>query len=109
MCYGGVGVIPDVQRLKQDAPGPSHVSHRTIEGVLIGPRRGVEPADLADELERGVVQLLVGRGMARVSQALDVPTHLYLPFVCSQPDDGMLAAYMAGRRLPASPHKDLTS
>lgn len=71
-----MGVIPDVQRLKQDTTRPSDVSHRTIEGLLIDLRRGVESADLADKLQRGVVQLLVGRGMTRASQALNVPAHL---------------------------------
>jgi hypothetical protein len=35
----------------------------------------VEATDLANELERGIMQLLVGRRVIRMPQALDVPTH----------------------------------
>jgi len=42
----------------------------------------VEAADLANELQRGVVKLGSRRSVVRVPQPLDVPTHLSpLPFL----------------------------
>jgi hypothetical protein len=47
--------------------------------LAIGGRRRVETADLADELQRRVVELLIGRGRgnAGLAQALDIPAHRY--------------------------------
>jgi len=68
--------VINVERLKQHPRRPGHVSNRGVEHVLIGPGWAVEATDLADELERGVVQLLVGRGVLRMPQPLDVPAHV---------------------------------
>jgi hypothetical protein len=52
-----------------------HVVHRLIEGRLVGLGRRIETADLANELQSGVVKLLVGWSMVWMPQPLDVPTH----------------------------------
>jgi hypothetical protein len=46
-----------------------------VEGVLIGARWSVEAADLPNELERGVVKLLIAGRVTWGSQPLDVPAH----------------------------------
>src|SRR5436309_1497195 len=66
----------DPQRLEQHPSHASHVAHRRVECLLIGLRRRVKTADLADELQRGVVQLVVGWRVIGVPQAFDVPTHV---------------------------------
>jgi hypothetical protein len=71
----------ELKRLKQDAGRQSHVLNRGVERHLVGSGWGIEAADLADELKRGVVQLLVGWSMLRVSQLFDVPAHGVSPSV----------------------------
>ena len=56
------------------------VVDRSVKNSLVGLRRLVETADLAHELERGVMELGVGRRVVRMPQALDVPAHGILPF-----------------------------
>ena len=68
--------MADVERLEQHPRRPGHVSNGGVEDILIGPGWAVKAADLADELERGVVQLLIGRGVLRMPQPLDVPAHV---------------------------------
>src|SRR5881296_2762675 len=59
--------------------GGGHILNRTIKRGLVGLGGMVEAADLANELQGGVVQLSVRRRMVRVTQAFDVPTHCFLP------------------------------
>jgi hypothetical protein len=65
-----------MERLEQHPSRPGHVSNRGVKGILVGPGRTVEAADLADELERRVVQLLVGWRVLRMPKPLDVPAHV---------------------------------
>src|SRR5216684_8420451 len=76
-----IGMPPNVQQAEQHPARRGDVPHRSVERGLIGLRGSVEPADLAHELQRRVVQLRVGRRMIRVSQALDVSAHDVRPFV----------------------------
>jgi hypothetical protein len=46
-----------------------------IEGFAVGLRRRVEARQLADELERGVADLLIRRGRVEVEQCPDVAAH----------------------------------
>jgi hypothetical protein len=49
--------------------------HRAIERRLVALGRFLEPADFPNELERGVVQLLVARAMIVMSKPFDIPAH----------------------------------
>jgi hypothetical protein len=49
--------------------------HGPVERRLVGQRGFVVPADLANELECGVVQFLVGGLLVRAAEPLDVPAH----------------------------------
>jgi hypothetical protein len=46
-----------------------------VEGDFIGLGRLGEAADLADELQRGVANLLVGHGRIEVEEVFDVSAH----------------------------------
>src|SRR3989304_9447704 len=46
-----------------------------VERRLVGPRRLVEARELSHELERGSLDLLVGRGRFEVKQGPNVPAH----------------------------------
>jgi hypothetical protein len=67
-----------LQRLEQSAAGRGDLVYGSVEYLLIRPGRGVEAADLSDELERCVVQLLVARRVVGCPQTLDVPAHFVI-------------------------------
>ena len=83
-CMGrGAGMVAYMERLEQNASCRCHVSNRRVKRILVGARGGVEAADLADELERRVVQLLVGWRVPRVPEPFDVSAHVEASFrVC---------------------------
>src|SRR5438309_9599741 len=64
-----------VQRAEQHPARGGHVAHGTVERGLVGLGGGVEAADLAHELQRGVVQLLVAGRMIGMTQPFDVSAH----------------------------------
>jgi hypothetical protein len=69
------GVAPHPEGLKHPAGDRCHVVDRSVKRGLIGVRRCVKAADLADELERGLVQLRVSWCVIGVAQAFDVAAH----------------------------------
>jgi hypothetical protein len=64
-----------LQRVEQLARDCRYVSHRSFEGRLVRLGGRLKAADLPDELEGGVAQLLVAGSVIRVPQAFDVSTH----------------------------------
>jgi hypothetical protein len=58
---------PDFEGLEQVARYRSDLLHRTVECLLIGTGRGMEATDLADELERGIMQLRLSWSMIIVT------------------------------------------
>ena len=52
-----------------------HLVHRPVDGRLVGLRRPVKSAQLANELQRGVSNLGFGRRRPEVEQRPDVPAH----------------------------------
>lgn len=95
-------MVADVERLEQRPRRSGHFSNRCVKHVLIDPGRSLKPADLADELKRGIVELLVGWGVTRASQSLDVPAHVELPFRSCGAPSALIDTRTAGS------HKDLT-
>jgi hypothetical protein len=80
-CMGSSsGMVSYVERLEQNASCRCHVSNRRVKRILVGARGSVEAADLADELECRVVQLLVGWRVPRVSEPFDVSAHVEASF-----------------------------
>ena len=63
------------ERIEQLMRGFGHPIDRPAEGWLVGLRGPGEAAELADELERGRADLLVGGGRLEVVQNPDVATH----------------------------------
>src|SRR3954454_3754110 len=63
------------QRRKQVPRGVRDFLNRGIEGRLVGGRRLARPADLADVLEGGRVDLVGRRRWLKVVQGADVATH----------------------------------
>ena len=59
-------MVVDMERLEQHSRGAGYILDSGVECSLVGSRRRIEPADLADELKRGVMQLLVCRMMSGV-------------------------------------------
>ncbi len=51
----------NLQRVEERPRRAGHVSNGALERILVGSRGRAKPADLADELKRGVVQLLIAR------------------------------------------------
>src|SRR5207245_1821429 len=76
---GRLSLTAHVQRAEQHPARGGHVTHGTVERGLVGLGGPVEAADLAHELQRGVVQLLVAGRMIGVSQAFDVSAHTFAP------------------------------
>ena len=76
----GLRLTPDVQRTEQHPARGGHVTYGTVERGLVGLGGRVEAADLAHELQRGVVQLVVGGRMIGVAQAFDVSAHGHGPW-----------------------------
>jgi hypothetical protein len=68
-------VCAHMEMVKEPPARFGDVADGGVESVLIGARWSVEAADLPNELKRGVMQLLIARGVTRGSQALDVPAH----------------------------------
>jgi hypothetical protein len=83
-CMGGSPrMVAYMERLEQNASCRRHVSNRRVKRILVSARRSVEAADLAHELKRRVVQLLVGWRVPRVSEPFDVSAHVEASFrVC---------------------------
>ena len=75
-------LVAGAERLEQHASRPGHVSNRGVERILVRAGRSVEAADLADELKRCLVQLLIGGCVLRMPQPLDVPAHVSSAFPC---------------------------
>ncbi len=57
-CFGRM--TTDVKRPEQRLRGCAHIPYSLIERGLVGLRRSVKATDLADELERRVVKLMLG-------------------------------------------------
>src|SRR5690242_4850292 len=75
----GVMVMPrrlaDPQRPEHLAGDVGHSLNRSLEGSLVCLGWHPETADLANELQGGVVQLGVTRRVIRMAQTLDVAAH----------------------------------
>lgn len=71
-------MVGDMERLKEYPSGTGYIPNGGVECYLVGSRWGTEPADLPDELEGRVMQLLVCRVMTWVSQSFDVSAHVFL-------------------------------
>jgi hypothetical protein len=69
-------VCSDMEIVKEPPACSCHLTDRGVEHLLVGVRGSMETADLPNELERGVVQLLVGGGVPRGSEPFDVPAHV---------------------------------
>lgn len=64
------------QRTEQFAPGIGNLVYRPVKRLLIGFGRFPVPADLSNELKRGVFELVTrGYSPSRLSQLFDVSTH----------------------------------
>src|SRR5580765_8373561 len=63
------------QRIDQAARDGSDILDGAIEHSLVCLRRRVEAAELAHELQRGIVHFGVGRGRIEVEQGFDVAAH----------------------------------
>src|SRR6266571_9448676 len=68
-------VTPNLERVEQHPTGGGHLPYGCVERGLVGLGRSVEAADLANELQSGVVELRIARSMIWVPQPFDVPTH----------------------------------
>ena len=75
MILWPMAVVVNFQVVEQFPPRLCHFPHRAFEGCLVGLRRFVETADLANELQGGVVQLLVGRISLGAAKPFDVSAH----------------------------------
>src|SRR5262245_24085867 len=53
--------------------------YRAIEGSFISLRRARRTAELPDELQRGVMDLVIRRRWIKVEQRFYVPAHFYAP------------------------------
>jgi hypothetical protein len=82
----------NLQRPEQSSTCCRDVPDRFMEGRFVSPRRGVEPADLPNELQRGIVQLLLGRHLVWAPQLLDVSAHDGLLFNYFPPECRPFAA-----------------
>src|SRR3954471_543723 len=69
------------QGVEEHTGCPRHVPDGMIEGILIRSGGSIESTDLANELERRVMQLLISWGVFGVSQLLDVTAHRRWPFL----------------------------
>jgi len=78
----------DVKRVEQHPTRGGHIPHGRIERRLVGLRRRVKATDLADELQRRVVQLVVSGLAAGLPQTLDVSAHGGTLLRCVQPPNG---------------------
>jgi hypothetical protein len=65
-----------VQGIEQRAGRGGHIANGGIERLLIHAGGGVEPADLPNELERRVMQLLIARSVSRDPEPLNVSAHV---------------------------------
>src|SRR3989442_15833644 len=65
----------DVKRGEQHPTRGGHIPHGRIERRLVGLRRRVKATDLADELQRRVVQLVISGLAVGLPQTLDVSAH----------------------------------
>src|SRR4029079_2077719 len=65
--------LPRRQGAEQLVHRVHHVLDRVVERVLVRLGRLLHPADLADELERGRADLVLGRGRSEVVEGPDVP------------------------------------
>src|SRR5215510_16276112 len=61
-----------VQRRQKPPCGLTDLLDRTVERRLIGLRRLVEAGEFSHELQRGGVDLVLGRGRLEIEQCLDV-------------------------------------
>jgi len=83
----GLGAT-DVERSEEHPTRGGHVLHSGIERRFIGLRWSVKATDFADELQRRIVQLMICGLAVRLSQTLDVSTHVgALLLVCSRLTD----------------------
>jgi hypothetical protein len=65
-----------VEIVEQPPTRSGYLAYRGVEHVLIGAGGGVKTTDLANELESGIVQLLVAGHVAWGPQPLDIPAHI---------------------------------
>src|SRR5437870_12711657 len=65
----------DVKRVEQHPTRGGHIPHGRIERYLVGLRRRVKATDLADELQRRVVQLVTSGLAVGLPQTLDASAH----------------------------------
>jgi hypothetical protein len=66
---------PHLERLEQLPRHRRDLGHGAVEGRLIGLGGSVKPADLADELQRGVVEFGLAWRMIMMTQPFDVSAH----------------------------------
>src|SRR2546426_8917747 len=78
----------DVKRVEQHPTRGGHIPHGRIERYLVGLRRRVKATDLADELQRRVVQLVISGLAVGLPQTLDVSAHGRALLLCVQPPNG---------------------
>src|SRR2546428_3361447 len=86
----------DVKRVEQHPTRGGHIPHGRIERYLVGLRRRVKATDLADELQRRVVQLVISGLAVGLPQTLDVSAHGRALLLCVQPPNG--SRLSCGRR-----------
>src|SRR6266508_1785438 len=65
------------QRVDQPMRSHGNFADRPLEHVLVGPRRPCGPAQLTDELQRRITDLLFTCRWLKVGQRLDVSAHAY--------------------------------
>src|SRR5215813_3348033 len=63
------------ERSQQPPSGIGDIIDRLVERCLVRLRRGREPAQLSDELQRGGADLLLGRGRLEIEQSADIAAH----------------------------------
>jgi hypothetical protein len=83
---GSLRAVAEVERLEQHASRPGHISNGGVERILVRSGWSVEAADLADELQGRVMQLLLGWYLLRTPQPLDVPAHVNVSLSLSGAD-----------------------
>src|SRR2546425_4879276 len=86
----------DVKRVEQHPTRGGHIPHGRIERYLVGLRRRVKATDLADELQRRVVQLVISGLAVGLPQTLDVSAHGRALLLGMQPPNG--SRLSCGRR-----------
>src|SRR5665213_1325067 len=89
-----------VQRRQQPARRGRHFRDSAVEGVRVGLRRLVEARKLAHELQRGGLDLVLGRRRLEIEQRLDVAAHLRSPL--PGPRGGRADGFAAGKCSPAT-------